>query len=252
MAEQLTCGSCGFGNEPERVYCHNCGAKLDRSLLPKVEADKAGESVEAARKRIKKMTNPGGYGVKDVLKSLFSVVFWAVLIAAGFLISQKPEGVPPESNQLPDRLMQSELMEATQSPVSRTLVFTEADVNGALKQALKRSTASGTPGLEFQRAYLQFRPGVVRFGAQQALFGYPIYSGVDHKVMIGDGKLRTVLLGGNLGRLPIHPLAMQYLDVLFKKLSNSLIRERTQLDRMQAIDVRQGQVILITKPAGTR
>ena len=31
----LTCAECGFVNEAERVYCHNCGKKLDRSLIPK-------------------------------------------------------------------------------------------------------------------------------------------------------------------------------------------------------------------------
>ena len=29
---KLTCGQCGYENEPERVYCHNCGTKLDRSV----------------------------------------------------------------------------------------------------------------------------------------------------------------------------------------------------------------------------
>jgi len=252
MAEQLTCGECGFGNEPERVYCHNCGAKLDRSLLPKVEAEKGGESMEAARKRIKKMTNPAGYTFKNFATSLSNVVFWSALIASGYLISQKPAGVSEEKNELPDRLIQSELMEATQAPTSRTLVFTEADANGALKQSLRRATTGGLPGVEFQRAYVQFRPGVVRIGAQQALWGYPIYSGVDYQLQIGDGKLRPTLLGGNLGRLPIHPAVMPYLDVLFRKLWTALPRERAQMDRMQAIDVRSGQIILVTRPAGAK
>ncbi len=253
MAEQLTCGSCGFGNEPERVYCHNCGAKLDRSLLPKVEPEK-GDSVGAARRRIKKMTNPSGYSAKDAVKSLFNVIFWAALIAAIFLISQKPDGVPVPSKDLPQRLLQSELMEATQSPVSRTIVLTEAEATGAVKQTLKRSTSGdgGIPGVEFQGAYVVFRPGVVHIGAEQSLMGYPIFSGVDYKLMIGDGKLRPFLLGGNLGRLQIHPAAMQYLDVLFQKLWGALQRERGQMDRMQAIDVRAGQIIMITKPVGAK
>jgi hypothetical protein len=253
MAEQLTCGACGFGNEPERVYCHNCGAKLDRSLLPKVEADKAGESMDAARKRIRKLTNPAGYSFKDFTQSLFNVVFWSVLIAVIFLISQKPEGVPEDKNELPDRLIQSELMEATQSPVARTLAFTEADANGAVKQSLKRALAAGGGGfMEFQRAYVQFKPGVVRIGAQQALWGYPLYSGVDYRLTVGDGKLRPYLLGGNIGRLQVHPAAMQYLDILFQKLWGALQRERGQMDRMQAVEVRTGQIVLITKPLGAK
>src|SRR6266568_2439636 len=98
MAEQLTCGACGFANEPERVYCHNCGAKLDRSLLPVVEEDKKEESADAARKRIKRMTNPAGYSFGQLLKSLIFVLFWAVLAAAIILIARQPDGVPENKN----------------------------------------------------------------------------------------------------------------------------------------------------------
>ena len=29
----LTCKECQHVNEEARIYCHNCGTKLDRSLL---------------------------------------------------------------------------------------------------------------------------------------------------------------------------------------------------------------------------
>ena len=51
----LTCSQCGFANETERVYCHNCGAKLDRSLLPKA-TETSKDSVAKVRKRVQKMT----------------------------------------------------------------------------------------------------------------------------------------------------------------------------------------------------
>ena len=60
----LTCEQCGHENEAERVYCHNCGGKLDRSLLPKEDPKTSTQAaVEAARKHVAKMTNPGSGGV---------------------------------------------------------------------------------------------------------------------------------------------------------------------------------------------
>lgn len=254
MADQLTCGACGFSNEPERVYCHNCGAKLDRSLLPAVEKEKSQESTEATRRRIRKMTNPAGYSFGQFLKSLLSVLIWAAIIAAGYLISQKPAWVPEESKELPTRLVQSELMEATQSPVAVTLAFTEAEVNATLKQSLKRAagTAGAVPGIEFQRAYALLKPNIVHIGAQQSLWGYPIYSGVDYRLTVVDGKFTPILVGGNFGRLPVHMKAMNYLDFAFQKLWVALKREHDQVQKMQNVQVSQGQIIFVTKGAGAR
>jgi hypothetical protein len=253
MADQLTCGACGFSNEPERVYCHNCGAKLDRSLLPSVEQDKKQESAESARRRIKKMTNPAGYSVGQFLKSLISTLLWAALVAAVYLISQKPADVPEDKNELPTRLVQSELMDAIQSPAPRTIAFTEADVNATLKQSLKRAAGStGIAGIEFQRAYAMLRPNIIHIGAQQSLWGYPVYSGVDYRLTVVDGKFTPILVGGNFGRLPVHLKAMKYLDVAFQKLWTALKREHEQVDKMQGVQVSQGQITFVTKGAGAR
>ena len=252
MADHLTCPACSFSNEPERVYCHNCGAKLDRSLLPAVEQDKNQESAESARRRIKKMTNPAGYSFGQFLKSLLTVLFWAVVVSAGFLISQKPDGVPEDKNELPTRLVQSELVEATLSPVPRTISFTEAEVNATLKQTLKRAAAGGGAGIDFQRAYAQLRPGIIHIGLEQALMGYPIFSGVDYRLTVVGGKFTPVLVGGNLGRLPVPLVAMQYADFAFQKLWPALKREREQVEKMQSVQVTQGNIVLVTKGAAAR
>ena len=55
MEVKLTCGQCGYANEPERVYCHNCGSKLDRSVLPKEEAKRKEESPETARRIVARL-----------------------------------------------------------------------------------------------------------------------------------------------------------------------------------------------------
>ena len=253
MSDQLTCGGCGFSNEPERVYCHNCGAKLDRSLLPIVEEDKKQETAQTARRRIMKMTNPAGMTFGRVVKSLLSVVFWAALVAVIFLISQRPEGVPEDKNELPTRLVQSELMDVTQSPTPRTISFTEAEINATLKQSVKRAGSdTGVPGIEFQRAYATLKPNVIHLGTQQALWGYPVYAGVDYRLTVVDGKFTAILLGGNFGRLPVRVGAMKYLDAAFQKLWTALKREHEQVQKMQGVTVGQGQITFVTKGAGVK
>ena len=249
MAEQLTCGACGFANEPERVYCHNCGAKLDRSLLPVVEKEDNKASAEAARRRIKKMTNPAGYTFGQFFKSLLGVLFWAALTAAIILFCRKPDGVPEDKNEIPDRLVQSELMDAVQSPTPVTISFSEADINGALKQSLKRAAANGG-SIQFQRAYANLTPGVIHIGTEQSLMGFSFFSAVDYKLTVIDGKFTPILLGGQFGRLPIRVEAMKYIDVSFQKLWAALKRENDQMQKMKSVTIGKGQIILVTKGGG--
>lgn len=144
-AVNLRCGQCGYENEPERVYCHNCGGKLDRALLPKPEDDKRHEPPEKTRKRIKKMTNPGSNPVLREFKALLQALFWGAIVAAIYLMAKPPNDVPDAKAQ-GGRLIQSELTEALDSPVPRSLEFSEGDINQALKQSLRGKEGGLIPG----------------------------------------------------------------------------------------------------------
>ena len=245
----LPCGQCGYENEAERVYCHNCGAKLDRSLLPKeTEATKM-ETPEQARKRIAKMTNPKKSGGLGALKTAANVLIYSAILAALFLIAQKPDGVPEVSKELAQRFVSTEIMDALDAPQPKRVDLTEAEVNAYLLQQLK-SKDGGVAGLEFKRAYVNLHPGVIHIGAEESLFGLPVFTGVLYRLEVKDGKLAPVLLGGNFGRLAVHPAAMQYLDFFFQKIWGLLQRDRKQMDRMQNVIVRQGAITLVTKGGG--
>lgn len=244
----LTCPQCGYVNEAERVYCHNCGAKLDRSLLPKEDDVKTRESIERTRKRVKRMTNPSPFSLAREIKTLIGVLLWATVAAALIQFARKPDGVPPVQQELAARLVGSDLSDAIEAPQGRQVEFTEAEVNAHLK-GLVKSRAGGLPGVRFERAYAKFEPGKVYIGMQQSLWGYHIYSGVAHSLSVRNGQLVTKNVGGNFGRLPVHPAIMEYADFAFKKLWAALHREQEQMERMQAIRVNKGSITLVTKPA---
>src|SRR5258706_7953722 len=110
----LTCKECGYANEPERVYCHNCGAKLDRSVLPK-EDQLRRESPEKARRRIMRMTNPGAGPVKQTLAALAKTLLYAILAAGLVLALRAPPDVPPAKGPLSTRMVSSELLDLMSS-----------------------------------------------------------------------------------------------------------------------------------------
>src|SRR5438270_14011358 len=52
---KVVCTECRHDNEPERIYCHNCGERHDRSG---VRTQKKSDSAEEARRRLAKMLVP--------------------------------------------------------------------------------------------------------------------------------------------------------------------------------------------------
>jgi hypothetical protein len=246
-AANLTCGQCGYENEAERVYCHNCGAKLDRSLLPKEEEKTTKtETPEQARKRIKKMTNPQTGGAMREVKTAIHVLIYSVLVAMILLLIQKPDDVPEVSKELTQRFVSSEMMELVDAPQPRRVDFTEAEINAHLKQSLKAKEGA-LPGMEFTRAYVNLLPGAIRIGNEQSFFGLPHYSSVIYRLDVKDGKFTPTLLGGNFGRLAVHPAILGQLDFFFKNLWAAFQKERKQMDKMQTIIVQKGTITLVSK-----
>ena len=244
----LPCEQCEYVNEPERVYCHNCGAKLDRSLLPKVEEQKKQEPPEQARKRIAKMTNPKSGWLLRETKALFKVAFFSALIAALWLLLQKPDDVPEPSKNPSMRLISSDMMEAMSSPTPVAVSFSDDDINQYLKQTIKTQDTM-VPGVQLVHAYVQCVPGVMRLTSEESAFGYPIFFRIDYKLDIKDGKFTPTIVGGGFGKISVDPQLMQYADYAFGTLFTSLQREHKQMDKMQRALVGTGRIDLVTKGA---
>lgn len=247
-APNLACEQCGHQNEAERVYCHSCGAKLDRSVLPVADgSDGKTETSEQARKRIAQMTNPNkGRGGLAEIKTAVNVLIYSSLLAAAFLVTQKPEGVPEVSKGLLERSIAGDLMDAQDSVEPRRLDFTQTEVNTHLQQVLKPKPGE-TSIPEFKRAYVILNPGIIDVGSEQSLFGLMLYSDVRYGIETKDGKVSATMFGGHFGRLAVHPKVMPYLDFFFQKLWTALARERKQMAGMQRVIVQKGSVTLVTK-----
>jgi len=83
--------------------------------------------------------------------------------------------------------------------------------------------------------------------SELSAFGLPLFSRIDYKLEIKDGKFIPTIVGGAFGRLSIDPQAMQYCDYAFGTLFTSLQREHKQMDKMQTVVVGDGTISLTTK-----
>ena len=243
----LTCSQCNFANEAERVYCHNCGAKLDRSLLPKAEESDQ-ESLEKTRKRVKKMTNPGGPDVMRELKALANCIVYGAATALIIGIVREPDGVPSKKpTEIEPRMIGTELAEAAESPQPRVLQFTEAEANAYLRTSLKSKGRGWIPGAQFERSFVHFEPGSVYVGLEQSLLGFPLFSGAKYNIGVKDGQFFADNMGGNIGRIGIDPLIMKYAESAFHPLWKALKRENDQVQAMEKVVMDKGRIGFRTK-----
>ena len=247
----LTCKQCNYANEPERVYCHNCGAKLDRSLLPKEPAKAAKEAQEKTAKRVSKMVNPTRGFFTNWHKAFFNALSSAVCIAALVQMARPPAGVPPVPTK-DDLVNAPPLIEQIQDvqmyPTSQERQLPEQMINIYLATAVKSVGDNSQDYFKFDRAFVNLGKDVIKITAQQSAFGYPIYAGASYKLSIAGSALVATNVGGNLGRLPVHPMIMEYCGFAFQQLWSALQREKSLLDKMQSVQVQPGSFIFVTRP----
>ncbi len=245
----LVCKQCNFENEPERVYCHNCGAKLDRSLLPP-EATKREDPV-VVQERVRKMVSPRrGLGLRWI-KHLIASVALAALLALLVVMILPPEGVPTlNKDAVLDAPTITDDMEAQeQVPGPHRLTYTEDQVNAFLQSAIRGKEDAASFGLKFERLLVHFGEGNCAITAEHSLFGLPLYATTVHTVQIQNGALVTTTLGGSFGRLVVPAKAMQKLEVVFAPVWKVLERDHKLVSQMQSIAFHKGSVEMITRPA---
>lgn len=250
-SRKLICTACQHENEIERVYCHNCGEKLDRSLLPALDESKSSEDFQKTRKTVKRMMNPNRFAWARAIKTFVLVEIFAAIVAAGFLASQAPENVPPvKSARMPDvdvKEMWDGMMGTRPGVV---VAFKDFDINYYLRKAVKGS--EGPLGIKFTRAFVILESGLATVATQRDLWGLPIYNVVTFKPALIGGKWSADVQRIAVGRLTI-PAGLAKLVKLDNLVQDAVAkvfeREIKHLDRVEKVEVLQNAISFTTKPA---
>lgn len=202
----LKCPECDHENEPQRVFCHNCGNKLDRTVLAQY-----GEEVlnpqnvsEENRKRVAKMMDTNRLWLRREIIRFFKMLGLSILAAAIYLLIQKPADVPPEKSEtMPDRDAQMVWGEAMMTPTPVTDSILEDSVNAYLKRAIKAH--ENFPGVSFKRCFVKLLPGVLVVTAERDVVGMPFFTTVAYRVSVENGTLKSEIISTHFGRLGFHP-----------------------------------------------
>jgi len=237
---KLVCEECRHENEAERIYCHNCGERLDRSAAA---ARKPMVDPTETHRRLQKMLEPPSR-VRHNFFAVGKLVLAAVAAATLVEMALPPELPAPTKIVSPQIDLDLENAHLRPSP----LEYSQDQINAYLAYRLISKKAALTyPFLTFVRATASFREGACTIGVERSLFGYSIFSRTSHRVDTSAGKIAATNVGGWIGRLPIHPAIMQFGDIIFADLWSALERERKLIGKMGAVNFHDGSVT-ITAP----
>jgi len=238
---KLVCGECRHENEAQRIYCHNCGERLDRSAAA---ARKPMVDPTETHRRLQKMLEPPSR-VRHNFFAVGKLVLAAVAAAALVEMALPPELPAPTKIVSPQIDLDLENAHLRPSP----LEYSQDQINAYLTYRLISKKAALTyPFLTFVRATASFREGACTIAMERSLFGYSIFSRTSHRVETNAGKIDATNVGGWIGRLPIHPVIMQFGDIIFADLWSALDRERKLVGKMGTVNFHDGSVTIAAPP----
>lgn len=242
---KLICPECLRENESERIYCHDCGARLDRTALAKIGP--TGEDAKETQRRLRMMLDPQRGNMRLMFFKISKTILGAFATAALIQMLLSPD-VPPrtKSGEFPPQI-NLDLENAATKRGAQPMKYTEAQVNAYLGSALKSKQAALSKLLQFERAIVNFDEDVCRITAERSLFGFSVFTATSTKVTLENGTLKASNNGGSIGRLPVHPALMKYAGLIFGDLWAALDSERKAVAKMNAIEFHPQAVVLTPK-----
>lgn len=232
--DRLRCKECNHENEPERVYCHNCGAKLDRTLVIKQQREQEAQREKELKKMPKSRLAPG----KPVVKPFVLTLLFAFIVGCLIQMARVPEGIPDRPEDLLDYPpVGMDLADRTISGQANIARYSEDEVNAYLAGSVKsKSDGVMADYVKFGRPLALFDDGHCTVGFEQLVLDYPLYVMGSYEVEMVGGELVATSIGGKIGRLPIPAIIMKYADqLLFKHLKEALKRDVTTLSRVSGV-----------------
>lgn len=238
----LVCPDCQHENEPERIYCHNCGARLDRTGLAKANF----LAEQRTRQHLEKMSDPSRGKAKQITSQLLKLLLGAVAVAAVIVMVLRPNLPPAQKTYYFAPLINRDIVSALSGREPSSLRYEESQVNSYLAATLRRKDSPSQEGFfPLKRVFVQFQEGQCTIHIERRLLKLSIYSGSSYRVAIANGKIAGQSTSGYIGRMPIHPALMKYADVIFSKAWDSLSRERNSVSRLAGIEFHPQTVTLL-------
>lgn len=251
LPPSIACKECGHINESERVYCHNCGVKLDRSALVTPAQQQKQPSAEEVREKkvreIRKLMAPGGGFLKKqgvmLGKMLACALGFAVLIDGALPpqnLPQVPKGVIVDLPQIDKQL---ETLVA--APAGQQLELSQKEINAYLKVRFRKRAYALSSVAPITRSCVALEDGVAHLILRAEILGFPLYVSFSEQLHIDKKNgLKATCVGMRLGRLPLPGWVQQSAATGLPGIMASLKREGQLLQQAASAEIEPGKIVL--------
>lgn len=240
----LLCSHCGYDNDPTRVYCHNCGEKLDRkgepSALPGgfTPPQQAMASNPARRRKV-----AWGALFSALFKSALLIALAAALVLALLPPDELPAPVQPDQ-QLSTRINDM-ITGATKSSGAVAFDLAAGDVNKWFVSSVHFKPPAGFVSLRPERVYSVAGNGALRVGVEAALpIPLHLYFEGDYAPVREGASYVLQPRRYSVGRLPLPVLLGWPVERQLDGLKDALAVPLGQLEQAAYIGVTPERVTL--------
>ena len=239
----IRCSGCGYDNDPTRVYCHNCGVKLERGGA--AAPPPTGFTHPTDVGKIKRPRTPLAWGKYFAFFfKLCALAAVAAILTAAFLRPRDvPAPVEPDEN-LAARLS-ALVSDASSADSPRSFAVPAADVNRWLVTVAKFAGPEGPVQINPKRVYAVQGDGTIRVGLEASLLGAAdLYFEGDY-VPVANGRGYSLEpMRYSIGRLPL-PVALGWpVSRQLSGLGDALAVPLAQLAKASHIGVAPDQLTL--------
>lgn len=200
------CGQCGHENDPTRVFCQNCGTRLERD-------EPAPTSPTTTPVPVKRKSQRQGPSIVSLflqfLRGLVSLAFLGAVIALFIQLGRSPDGLPAAVTA--DDAQATDVFNAVKtfssSTFRRTLDLKQEQINNYLASRVASASADGgaTAGAQFGRAFVVCQDGKFQFFVERKYLGLSFYFYVDCEPLAGPEGATAFVKGGGIGRVALPP-----------------------------------------------
>ena len=237
--KSIKCSQCGHENDSTRVFCQECGARLERVAGDEPTISAPTKVPAASRFRGRAAATGLAGTIFGFIRGLVSTAMLAAILAAFIQMARQPDDVPPA--QPANEVQAGQLLHTVQvlsgSNYARTVDISQAQANNYLAASIVPDPATSNSSFraDFSRAFVVIRSGELKFFVEQRLFGWPIYMYLITVPEPAGGKASLRVTGGGIGRMPITPRLMPLLEGIMRPVIASTSEAVTVLESADEI-----------------
>lgn len=221
------CASCGYENDLTRIFCQNCGERLEVSDAISDTTPAPATPYRYGDKAQRKARKKPGFGRLTVtlVREVIGLAILAALLAALLQATRAPDAIPPPQTAKAalTSLLAADIQAARENPYPRSVDVTWEQANTFLASRL--TALEGTSNVlraRFERAYIRGEGGEVVLGVEQRLGHWPVYLQLTFQIQSSSQGTTAQPIAGQMGRLPVPKFLLHYFVRTFQDVMDAL------------------------------